>query len=68
MSPRWTIEEDFEVTKGELGLDHYEVRSVKGLYRHIALCMAAQALLTSERMHLQSALCVGNSPIKKSPM
>ncbi len=31
---RWTIEEDFEVTKGELGLDHYEVRSVRGWYRH----------------------------------
>jgi SRSO17 transposase len=63
---RWTIEEDFEVTKGELGLDHYEVRSVKGWYRHITLCMAAQALLASERVQLQSSLDPGSHPIKKS--
>jgi SRSO17 transposase len=34
---RWTIEEDFEVTEGELGLDHYKVRSVKGWYCHLQL-------------------------------
>lgn len=43
---RWTVESDFETTKGEVGLDHYEVRSWVGWYRHITLAMWAQAVLT----------------------
>ena len=42
---RWHIEEDFETAK-DLGLDHYEVRSWIGWYRHITLCMLAHAFLT----------------------
>jgi SRSO17 transposase len=43
---RWTIERAFEEAKGEVGLDHYEVRSWTGWYRHITLAMWAYALLT----------------------
>ena len=32
---RWRIESAFEEAKGEVGLDHYEVRSFQGWYRHI---------------------------------
>jgi SRSO17 transposase len=42
---RWTIERCFEAAKGEVGLDHYEVRSWTGWYRHITLVMWALALL-----------------------
>jgi SRSO17 transposase len=42
---RWTIESGFEAAKGEVGLDHYEVRSWTGWYRHITLAMWALALL-----------------------
>jgi hypothetical protein len=42
---RWHIEEDFENAK-DLGLDHYEVRSWIGWYRHITLCLLAHAFLT----------------------
>jgi SRSO17 transposase len=42
---RWTIESCFEAAKGEVGLDHYEVRSWTGWYRHITLAMWALALL-----------------------
>ena len=42
---RWTIESSFEAAKGEVGLDHYEVRSWTGWYRHITLVMWAYALL-----------------------
>jgi SRSO17 transposase len=42
---RWHIEEDFETAK-DLGLDHYQVRSFVGWYRHITLVMLAHALLT----------------------
>jgi SRSO17 transposase len=43
---RWTVEQCFEVGKGEVGLDEYEVRSWQGWYRHITLSMLAQAFLT----------------------
>jgi len=41
---RWRIEEDLEATK-DLGLDHYEVRSYLGWYRHLTLVMLAYAFL-----------------------
>jgi SRSO17 transposase len=41
---RWHIEEDFENAK-DLGLDHYEVRSCVGWYRHITLVLVALAYL-----------------------
>lgn len=43
---RWTIEQLFEAAKGEVGLDHYEVRSWTGWFRHLTLAMWALALLT----------------------
>jgi SRSO17 transposase len=43
---RWSIERCFEEAKGEVGLDHYEVRRWTGWYRHITLAMWAYALLT----------------------
>jgi SRSO17 transposase len=46
---RWTIESSFEAAKGEVGLDHYEVRGWTGWYRHITLAMWALALLTVVR-------------------
>ena len=46
---RWTIESGFEAAKGEVGLDHYEVRSWTGWYRHITLAMWAYALLVVMR-------------------
>lgn len=42
---RWTVEESIQTGKGEVGLDHYEVRSWTGWYRHITLSMWAQAFL-----------------------
>ena len=46
---RWTIEQLLEAATGEVGLDHYEVRSWTGWYRHITLAMWALALLTVMR-------------------
>jgi SRSO17 transposase len=43
---RWKIEECFELAKGEVGLDQYEVRHWTGWYRHITLSMLALAFLT----------------------
>jgi SRSO17 transposase len=57
---RWTIEECFEAAKGEVGLDHYEVRSWHGWYRHITLAMLAHAYLANLSAHAIDA-----SSIKK---
>jgi SRSO17 transposase len=43
---RWTIEEDFELAKGDCGLDEYEVRSWDGWYRHTTLSLWALAVVT----------------------
>jgi hypothetical protein len=50
---RWRIEEDFENGK-DLGLDHSEVRSWVGWYRHITLVMLALAFLTGICASLQA--------------
>jgi SRSO17 transposase len=48
---RWTVENNFETTKQEVGLDEYEVRTYQGWYRHITLACLAHAFLTVLRAH-----------------
>jgi SRSO17 transposase len=43
---RWTIDDLFKLAKGQVGLDHYEVRSWQGWYRHVTLALLALAALT----------------------
>lgn len=47
---RWPVEECFESTKNEVGLDDYEVRSYTGWYRHMTLCLVAHAFLAAARV------------------
>jgi len=42
---RWSVEECFQATKNEVGLDHYQVRKHLAWYRHITLAMVAHAHL-----------------------
>jgi SRSO17 transposase len=42
---RWSVEEVFQATKNEVGLDHYQVRKHTAWYRHITLAMVAHAHL-----------------------
>jgi SRSO17 transposase len=46
---RHRIEEVFETGKGEVGLDHYEVRSWVGWHHHMTLCLVALWFLCLER-------------------
>lgn len=46
---RWSIEETFQTSKGQTGLDHYQVRQYTGWYRHITLSMFAHAFLSVVR-------------------
>jgi hypothetical protein len=48
---RWTIEENFELAKGELGLDHYELTKYRGWYHHVTLVLLALAFLKSAKRH-----------------
>jgi SRSO17 transposase len=51
---RWAVEEGFEQAKGEVGLDHYEVRKWPGWYRHITLALLAHAFLAITRAQAAS--------------
>jgi SRSO17 transposase len=46
---RHRIEEVFGAAKGEVGLDHYEVRSWVGWHHHMTLCLVALWFLCLER-------------------
>ena len=46
---RWAIEDSFEATKNELGLDHNETRSWHGWHRHVSLVMLAFAMMAAIR-------------------
>ncbi|WP_422653157.1 IS701 family transposase [Actinocrinis sp.] len=42
---RWVVEECFQTAKGQVGLDHYQVRGWTPWHRHITLAMLALAFL-----------------------
>jgi SRSO17 transposase len=70
---RWHIEADLQAGKA-LGLDHYEVRSYLGWYRHITLVLLASAFLVgiTVQSHLtasapqESAACPALIPLTTS--
>jgi hypothetical protein len=51
---RWAIEDSFQTAKGEVGLDHYEVRRWPGWYRHVTLALLAYAFLVVTRAQATS--------------
>ena len=56
---RWPIETIFEEAKGELGFDHYEMRSWRGWHHHMLLVSLAHHFLVRLRLrfhHLAPAL------------
>jgi SRSO17 transposase len=46
---RWAVEGCFAEAKGEVGLDHYEVRRWEAWQRHVTLCLLAHAFLAVTR-------------------
>jgi SRSO17 transposase len=49
---RWAIEQCFEETKTELGMDHYEVRKFPGWQHHMLTCMLAHFFLWHMKIRL----------------
>lgn len=47
---RWPIEQSFQEGKGELGMDHYELRSWRGWHRHMLYVFLAMLFLLEVRL------------------
>lgn len=52
---RWRIEHNFEESKQEIGLDHFEVRSYIGLQRHLAISMVSMLFLVQTSLRLRAS-------------
>ena len=50
---RWAIEQQYQELKDELGLDHFEGRSLPGWERHVVLTALAHTFLQRERQRRQ---------------
>jgi SRSO17 transposase len=61
---RWAVEETIKTSKGEVGLDQYEVRHWTPWYRYITLALLAHAYLCVLRAH---ALEKGGKPKRRLP-
>jgi SRSO17 transposase len=71
---RWAIEDSFETSKNELGLDHNETRSWHGWHRHVSLVMMAFAMMAAIRLRANTVTVpkkllrmVNTQPIRPSP-
>lgn len=52
---RFRIEQDFEEMNGEVGSDHFELRSWRGWHHHVTMVTLAYAFLSLERMGTKKA-------------
>ena len=64
---RWRIEEDLHACK-QLGLDHYEVRSYHGWYRHLTLVLLAYAFLVGRSVQDTAARAASPPPATESAL
>jgi SRSO17 transposase len=54
LGARWPVELAFEESKGEVGMDHYEVRSWDGWHHHMVLVLLAHHFLVWVRVQWQA--------------
>jgi SRSO17 transposase len=52
----WAIEQQYQELKDELGLDHFEGRTLPGWQRHVVLTALAYTWLQTERQRRRSHL------------
>ena len=71
---RWQIEQGYQQLKEELGLDHFEGRSWRGLHHHLTLCFLAYGFLQLLRqkktrpLDSASSASLAQSPLPLHPM
>src|SRR5262249_9534165 len=63
---RWAIEQFYEDSNGECGLDDYQGRRWDGLHRHLALVMLAYSFMARQRWTPTDP--VGFSPLRGAPV
>lgn len=49
---RWRVERCFEDSKGEIGLDHFEVRGYRSIQRHLALSLVSHLFLARQKARI----------------
>jgi len=59
---RWHIERVFEDGKGEIGMDHFEVRQYRAIQRHLVLSMLSFLFLVCETQRLQKKRSMDHLP------
>jgi len=57
---RWIIERDYQESKQELGLGHFEGRNWRGFHHHATLCSAAYGFLIAERNRFSPSARAGH--------
>jgi SRSO17 transposase len=60
---RWIVEQFYEDSKGECGLDDYQGRRYDGLHRHVALVMLAYSFLVQHRLTTSAPAAGGFPPL-----
>jgi len=63
---RWVCEQAHQQMKEELGLDHFEGRSWKGLHRHCLMTMIAYAFLQHHRLQIARREKKEEAPAKRA--
>ena len=53
---RWSMEQCFEESKSEVGMDHYEVRTYEGWHHHILVSMLAHFFLWQLKIRLEKKI------------
>ena len=65
---RWPIECCFEEGKGELGMDHYELRFWRGWHHHMTLAILAHHFLVRLRQRLMARTATTSpAPLEEQP-
>ncbi len=54
---RWPIERCFELAKDEIGMDHFEVRSWRGIHRHLYISQLSQLFCCRVHQDLREKNC-----------
>lgn len=57
---RWRVERCFEDSKGEIGMDHFEVRGWRSIRRHLVLSMVSHLFLAEQKERLRGEKSEGN--------
>ena len=66
---RWKIEQSYQQLKEELGLDHFEGRSWRGLHHHLTLCFLAYGFLQLLRQKKKRSVdAPGCPPLAQPPV